>query len=360
MAHLPPKPLFCFKSCPRVGGIPIGHSARGSQARFKSCPRVGGISRNLTPISLRKVSSRAPVWGASKGTGWRRFSLLFQVVPPCGGHLLRATVFLAMICFKSCPHVGGIGHRRSCHAEARVSSRAPVWGASRLINRSRRGRRFQVVPPCGGHPSAPRAAGTTRTFQVVPPCGGHRSSLCWRAAQSPFQVVPPCGGHRKRNGIKKLVWSFQVVPPCGGHLRRPLPSGTPRQFQVVPPCGGHRGLRGARRFPLQFQVVPPCGGHPDVVERVVEGYKVSSRAPVWGASGVMTGSRLEMMLFQVVPPCGGHHAGKGAGSRQRQGFKSCPRVGGIGCVRDPVGVEAGFKSCPRVGGIFVPATRYLP
>ena len=209
--------------------------------------------------------------------------------------------------FKSCPRVGGIGHRRSCHAEARVSSRAPVWGASRLINRSRRGRRFQVVPPCGGHPSAPRAAGTTRTFQVVPPCGGHRSSLCWRAAQSPFQVVPPCGGHRKRNGIKKLVWSFQVVPPCGGH--------------------------------------------PDVVERVVEGYKVSSRAPVWGASGVMTGSRLEMMLFQVVPPCGGHHAGKGAGSRQRQGFKSCPRVGGIGCVRDPVGVEAGFKSCPRVGGI---------
>ena len=36
---------------------------------------------------------------------------------------------------------------------------------------------------------------------------------------------------------------------------------------------------------------------------------------------------------------------------RRRGFKSCPRVGGIG---DPAGFLdpfSGFKSCPRVGGI---------
>ena len=166
-----------------------------------------------------------------------------------------------------------------------VSSRAPVWGAS----------------------PAPMIPRKSLVFQVVPPCGGHPSCACASRASLMFQVVPPCGGHRQRERLGN-----------GGNM-----------FQVVPPCGGHLGGR--------------CCFWPVCI--------VSSRAPVWGASGVMTGSRLEMMLFQVVPPCGGHHAGKGAGSRQRQGFKSCPRVGGIGCVRDPVGVEAGFKSCPRVGGI---------
>ena len=58
--------------------------------------------------------------------------------------------------------------------------------------------------------------------------------------------------------------------------------------------------------------------------------KVSSRAPVWGASGI--GSRnLARYKFQVVPPCGGHLGGiPEVPPRLRlPGFKSCPRVGGI-------------------------------
>ena len=54
---------------------------------FKSCPRVGGIRTVSRIVVSVRVSSRAPVWGASdnrKGAQLRKYS------------------------FKSCPRVGGI------------------------------------------------------------------------------------------------------------------------------------------------------------------------------------------------------------------------------------------------------------
>ena len=33
-----------------------------------------------------------------------------------------------------------------------------------------------------------------------------------------FQVVPPCGGHPRLNDLRDCGKQFQVVPPCGGHL----------------------------------------------------------------------------------------------------------------------------------------------
>ena len=77
-----------------------------------------------------------------------------------------------------------------------------------------------------------------------------------------------------------------------------------------------------------FQVVPPCGGHPTLRIRPQQRTAVSSRAPVWGAS--LNSASPSMPIF---------------------GFKSCPRVGGIGGIC-PASVARGrFKSCPRVGGI---------
>ena len=70
-----------------------------------SCP--GAKSRDGC-----RVSSRAPVWGASSTRApMGRSKLMFQVVPPCGGH----------------PGAAGIPW---CGSD--VSSRAPVWGASVL------------------------------------------------------------------------------------------------------------------------------------------------------------------------------------------------------------------------------------
>ena len=103
---------WCFKSCPRVGGITEAAPRMESRRRFKSCPRVGGITQVIRLVVSEKVSSRAPVWGAScPRAPMGRSKLMFQVVPPCGGH----------------PGAAGIPW---CGSD--VSSRAPVWGASVL------------------------------------------------------------------------------------------------------------------------------------------------------------------------------------------------------------------------------------
>ena len=125
--------------------------------------------------------------------------------------------------------------------------------------------RFQVVPPCGGHPPVIGAVLAVRLFQVVPPCGGHRGVSCKKEILlSKFQVVPPCGGHQLRDSNRPKMPSFKSCPRVGGIL----------------------------------------GGDCMSVSLIV-----SSRAPVWGASEFTdSGSRITDG-FQVVPPCGGHRAG---------------------------------------------------
>ena len=81
--------------------------------------------------------------------------------------------------FKSCPRVGGILEKQlDAMQKGEVSSRAPVWGASWKNNWTPCKKvRFQVVPPCGGHPTMGCVSTTTRKFQVVPPCGGHLGTV---------------------------------------------------------------------------------------------------------------------------------------------------------------------------------------
>ena len=162
-------------------------------------------------------------------------------MPPCGGHPAMPAFSTSTRTFQVVPPCGG--HRVDVSGSAisaRVSSRAPVWGASRRHAGQGRGQQFQVVPPCGGHPVELSIKPHSIRFQVVPPCGGHQFLLIRPVCSSMFQVVPPCGGHPAR-------WSRRF---CG------------IGFQVVPPCGGHRI---ANLGKLICQVV-------------------SSRAPVWGAS----------------------------------------------------------------------------
>ena len=142
--------------------------------------------------------------------------------------------------------------------------------------------------------------------------------------------------------------------------------------------------------------MPPCGGHQVSAVHLTASFFVSSRAPVWGASGsewynfkfdcvssrapVWGASRFlpDCMIstwFQVVPPCGGHPqrlqeleaAGLVSSRAPVWGaskkpflsrpigvsFKSCPRVGGISASISKSSLLHGFKSCPRVGGISV-------
>ena len=258
--------LSGFKSCPRVGGIflpgppllpassfqvvppcgghPVsafassfssfefqvvppcgGHQARCWQydlriVSFKSCPRVGGIPCSPECFTGCGVSSRAPVWGASatKKAG-EIFQIVFQVVPPCGGHPAPVAIARSSICFKSCPRVGGISGLALRYLSARSFKSCPrVGGIRGMITVSPAMAMFQVVPPCGGHPS-----------ELVVNCGPFEVSSrapVWGASGLPlgstamreFQVVPPCGGHPHWCSFPPNVPLFQVVPPCGGHL----------------------------------------------------------------------------------------------------------------------------------------------
>ena len=97
------------------------------------------------------VSSRAPVWGASR---IRRHITIdqskFQVVPPCGGHRWHYGYPDAGKRFKSCPRVGGIRSRAKAGTPEVVSSRAPVWGASPTNYKNKSKSCFKSCPRVGG------------------------------------------------------------------------------------------------------------------------------------------------------------------------------------------------------------------
>ena len=98
-----------FKSCPRVGGILEKQLDAMQKGEVSSRAPVWGASHDGMRVYYDKeVSSRAPVWGASLALDDGGIVNMFQVVPPCGGHLPL-----------SVPH--------------------------------ERPEQFQVVPPCGGH-----------------------------------------------------------------------------------------------------------------------------------------------------------------------------------------------------------------
>ena len=166
--------------------------------------------------------------------------------------------------------------------------------------------RFQVVPPCGGHHQDIDPQKTHLNVSSRAPVWGASSRMSYRRMSIRFQVVPPCGGHLKILDGRSLPRSFKSCPRVGGIVSFKRKSERWSRFQVVPPCGGHHSREERNVLGDGFQVVPPCGGHLGAYEQLGTAEKVSSRAPVWGASAV----------------------------RRQQGqspscFKSCPRVGGI-------------------------------
>ena len=210
-----------FKSCPRVGGIPVPHPLRENHHRFKSCPRVGGIAADVFLSGLL---------------------IEFQVVPPCGGHPPRSRRCCSPFRgFKSCPRVGGIGVRLRVEVyDDDVSSRAPVWGASKEVRQMEKLKQVSSRAPvwgASGERDIPRSAAE---FQVVPPCGGHRGYIDIRRCEDWFQVVPPCGGHPDFDAedVEKVLVSSRA-PVWGASRHEDFNQGD---------------------------------------------YDVSSRAPVWGAS----------------------------------------------------------------------------
>ena len=286
---------------------------------FKSCPRVGGIS-----------TSPSFFLGASG----------FQVVPPCGGHLLVCSQHSRDSIVSSRAPVWGASVATDPNWEIReVSSRAPVWGASFVI----------LMRPSLSKVSS-RAPVWGASFSV--PCSG----ACWE-----FQVVPPCGGHLQIEAIRYTrIRSFKSCPRVGGIFLTRKYVNPYKLFQVVPPCGGHPAVLSGF-FVLWILVssrAPVWGASFLLCFFGFIPFSVSSRAPVWGASFFFAFLALFHFLFQAVPPCGGHPHYFNSHSCPIR-FKSCPRVGGIN--QPPLGHAATLVSSRApVWGASPPAPGHLP
>ena len=230
-----------FQVVPPCGGHHHASLQRATAAGFKSCPRVGGIRASDCIWLPYKVSSRAPVWGASRPVSRRLDDGQFQVVPPCGGHHKYYMAISPLACFKSCPRVGGIRLLPLCGNLSGVSSRAPVWGASfalHIVERMAQG--FKSCPRVGGIPSGRWMPNSVGGFKSCPRVGGIFAVECVFNTIVCFKSCPRVGGIRLR------CW--------GGSHRSAVSSRAP--------------VWGASKSPLI------SGGS----------LLVSSRAPVWGAS----------------------------------------------------------------------------
>ena len=141
------------------------------------------------------VSSRAPVWGASRPVSRRLDDGQFQVVPPCGGHHKYYMAISPLACFKSCPRVGGIRLLPLCGNLSGVSSRAPVWGASfalHIVERMAQG--FKSCPRVGGIPSGRWMPNSVGGFKSCPRVGGIFAVECVFNTIVCFKSCPRVGG----------------------------------------------------------------------------------------------------------------------------------------------------------------------
>ena len=229
----------CFKSCPRVGGIGSYWQQCISGVRFKSCPRVGGIAAFAPLWQTTEVSSRAPVWGASAVESGSSVREKFQVVPPCGGHPRSRSASGSRAVSSRAPVWGASSAMDRINMILQVSSRAPVWGASLFSAQLMPLNGFQVVPPCGGHPPPPPPRRSGSSFKSCPRVGGIRSCQRSQWYQRCFKSCPRVGG------------IFELDSDFWGS----------NGFKSCPRVGG-------------IHLPPPPFGF----------IKVSSRAPVWGAS----------------------------------------------------------------------------
>ena len=212
---------------------------------------------------------------------------------------------------------------------SRVSSRAPVWGAS-PIGQSVRGMQagFKSCPRVGGillsllrfpkwlsFKSCPRVGGISsiqkslqlpQSFKSCPRVGGIANFWRFLWFTFSFQVVPPCGGHHLQYRLKTPTLQFQVVPPCGGHRSRVFADeGKSRVSSRAPVWGASSNGVETMVEATGFKSCPRVGGIIQLLEPEILPKHVSSRAPVWGASNFWRFLWFTFS-FQVVPPCGGH------------------------------------------------------
>ena len=233
---------------------------------------------------------------------------MFQVVPPCGGHLGEEPVEEIEVMFQVVPPCGG--HRRPGSRVRRppvVSSRAPVWGASLALRHAALGVDVSSRAPVWGASFLPGKAARSTDVSSGAPVWGASSPFTEPVRRSDVSSRAPVWGASEDEAALAQVLAVSSRAPVWGASRREPIRHQAGRFKSCPRVGGIAG------FGVKSEIV-----------------WVSSRAPVWGASRQIF-NIFPRFSFQVVPPCGGHPLCLSKGDAPNEGFKSCPRVGGIPC-----------------------------
>ncbi len=253
-----------------------------------------------------------------------------------------------------------------------VSTHAPVWGATNgVIGSDASNRWFQPTLPCGERRNA-RAIGSAaarfnprsrvgsdsqRTFQLLPaaqfqptlPCGERRAPAATPSAPDCFNPRSRVGSDVQSVLVPVSAIAFQPTLPCGERRRVRDRDGGERRVSTHAPVWGatarpvRRGVR-----PVRFNPRSRVGSDDVVIHPRAAAAEVSTHAPVWGATGASMVASSRRVVSTHAPVWGATSAAPPSRGRAA-GFNPRSRVGSDG-RRSPSSTSASsFNPRSRVG-----------
>ena len=248
-----------FQSAPPRGGRLAPDWASPSLREFQSAPPRGGRpDATEQGIGGRRVSIRAPAWGATRGDPTTVGYGLFQSAPPRGGR-------------------HGNLRSRQPHGE-RFNPRPRVGGDIGRLRRRPQREGFNPRPRVGG--AVGLGAPTCFNPRAIPP-----TLLGFPAGVS---IRAPAWGATRVHDFPLQLPRVSIRAPAWGATSPHGPRGSASMVSIRAPAWG--ATVGFQRFVAacsRFNPRPRVGGdptanpHQDILERV------SIRAPAWGATGGM-------------------------------------------------------------------------
>ena len=180
-------------------------------------PMQGATTGSGLAGASNSVSIRAPMQGATRRAGGRERRSWFRSAPPCRGRPPAHQVRAAPGRFDPRPHAGGDGLYINTGAPDGQFRSAPLC----------RGRPRQAASACkstvsirapmqGATSSAKRRPSVTRSFDPRPHAGGDRLLPIDRASRWSFDPRPHAGGDPPMMASAAIHTRFRSAPPCRG------------------------------------------------------------------------------------------------------------------------------------------------